>query len=266
MIKKIVMFGICGNMGTAISRELVKEKGLELVAGFDINNIGKDLGEFLTGNKSGYKIYDSYPEIKKMAPDMIIDFTVAGSAKKTISWAIENNINIIVGTTGLTKDDLRQIEEKAAGSKSKTLIAPNFSIGAVLMIKISRMIAKYFDDCEIIELHHDKKKDAPSGTSISTAEEIARSKVFSGDKFKEGETESIEGSRGGFSNGIHIHSVRLPGLLAHQNIIFGIRGQTLSIRHDSIDRLAFYPGIMLAINNLDRLPNYTFGLEKLVEI
>ena len=134
------------------------------------------------------------------------------------------------------------------------------------MIKISRMIAKYFDNCEIIELHHDKKKDAPSGTSISTAEEISKSKVFGSDKFKDDETESIEGSRGGFSNGIHIHSIRLPGLLAHQNIIFGTRGQTLSIRHDSMDRLAFYPGIMLAIDNLDRLPNYTFGLEKLVEI
>ncbi len=266
MIKKIVMFGICGNMGAAISRELIKEKDLELVAGFDINNIGKDLGEFLTGNKSGYNIYGSYPEIKKIAPDMIIDFTVANSAKKTIDWAIENNINIIVGTTGFSKDELKQIEEKAAGSKSKTLIAPNFSIGAVLMIKISRMIAKYFDNCEIIELHHDKKKDAPSGTSISTAEEISKSKVFGSDKFKDDETESIEGSRGGFSNGIHIHSIRLPGLLAHQNIIFGTRGQTLSIRHDSMDRLAFYPGIMLAIDNLDRLPNYTFGLEKLVEI
>ncbi len=266
MTKKIAMFGICGNMGAAISRELVKENDLELVAGFDVKNIGEDIGEFLSGSKSGCRIYDSYPEIIKMAPDIIIDFTVAGSAKKTISWAIENNINIIVGTTGFSKEDLKQIEERAGNSKSKVLIAPNFSIGAVLMIKISRMIAKYFDDCEIIELHHDKKKDAPSGTSISTAEQISKSKVFNSSKLKEGETECIGGSRGGFSNGIHIHSIRLPGLLAHQNIIFGTRGQTLSIRHDSMDRLAFYPGIMLAINNLDRLPNYTFGLEKLVEI
>ena len=266
MIKRIVMFGICGNMGAAISRELVKEKDLELVAGFDKKNVGKDLGEFLTGNKSGYKIYNTYQEIKKMAPDIIIDFTVASSAMKTINWAIENNIDIIVGTTGFSKEDLKHIKEKASSSKSKTLIAPNFSIGAVLMIKISGMIAKYFDNCEIIELHHDKKKDAPSGTSIATTEQISLSKTFNGDKFKEGETESIEGSRGGFTNGIHIHSIRLPGLLAHQNIIFGTKGQTLTIRHDSMDRLAFYPGITLAIRSLDNLPNYTYGIEKLVEI
>ena len=201
-----------------------------------------------------------------MAPDIIIDFTVASSARKTINWAIENNINIIVGTTGFSKEDLEHFKEKAGSGRSKTLIAPNFSIGAVLMMKISGMIAKYFDDCEIIEMHHDKKKDAPSGTSISTAGQISKGKVFNSAKFKEGETENISGSRGGFINGIHIHSIRLPGLLAHQNIIFGSRGQTLTIRHDSTDRLAFYPGIVLAINNLNKLPNYTFGLDRLVEI
>lgn len=266
MKKRIIMFGICGNMGTAISIELLKEKDMELVAGFDIKNVGKDIGEVLTGSKSGYMIYDSYDEIKRMDPDIIIDFTVASSAKKNIVWAIDNSIDIIVGTTGFSSEDLQNFKEKADSSKSKVLIAPNFSIGAVLMIKISGMIAKYFDDCEIIELHHDKKKDAPSGTSISTAERISDSKVFSDSKFKEGEIENIDGSRGGFSNGIHIHSIRLPGLLAHQNVIFGAKGQTLSLRHDSMDRLAFYQGIILAINNLDKLPNYTFGLDRLVEI
>jgi len=265
-MKRIVMFGICGKMGTSISRELLEEEGIELVGGLDIKNIGADIGEILIGNKTGHKVYDSYDDIKRLNPDIIVDFTNADAAKKNINWAIDNGINIIVGTTGLSKKDLASIESRALKSTSKTLIVPNFSIGAVIMVKISKMISKYFDNCEIIELHHDKKRDAPSGTSLFSAEQIGLCKIFNKSRLKEGETESVEGSRGGLANGIHIHSVRLPGLLAHQNIIFGTKGQTLSIRHDSIDRSSFYPGIILAIRNLDKLPGYTFGLEKLIDI
>ena len=265
-MKKIVMFGICGEMGTSISRELIREEGIKLVGGFDIRNVGIDIGEFLTGEKTGYRIYDSYDDIKELNPEIIIDFTNADAANKNINWAIDNGINIIVGTTGLDKDDLANIERKARGARSKTLIVPNFSIGAVIMIKISKMISKYFDNCEIIELHHDKKKDAPSGTSVFSAEEIGRCSDFNKTRLKESENENIEGSRGGFISGIHIHSVRLPGLLAHQNIIFGTKGQTLSIKHDSLDRSSFYPGVILAIKNLDKLSNYTFGLDKLIDI
>ncbi|HEY4695352.1 MAG TPA: 4-hydroxy-tetrahydrodipicolinate reductase [Candidatus Hydromicrobium sp.] len=265
-MKKIVMFGICGNMGASISRELIKEEEIELVGGFDIINTDADVGEFLVGKKTGYKIYNSYEDIKKLSPDIIIDFTSANVANKNINWAIDNNINIIVGTTGLSNKDLSRIESKALKSGSKTLIAPNFSIGAVIMIKISRMISKYFDNCEIIEMHHDKKRDAPSGTSILTADEISLGNIFNKSRLKEGETENIEGCRGGLAGGIHIHSIRLPGLLAHQNVIFGAKGQTLSIKHDSLDRSSFYPGVILAIKNLDRLSNFTFGLDKLIDI
>ncbi len=260
------MFGICGKMGTSISGELIKEDEIELVGGLDIKNAGTDIGQFLTGEKTGYRIYDSYEDIKRLNPDIIIDFTNAHAARKNINWAIDNNINIIVGTTGLSRKDLTGIERKALKSRSKTLIVPNFSIGAVVMIKISKMISRYFENCEIIELHHDKKRDAPSGTSIFTAEEIGLGKIFNESRLKESETETVEGCRGGLVDGIHIHSVRLPGLLSHQNIIFGAKGQTLSIRHDSLDRLSFYPGVILAIKNLDKLPAYTFGLDKLIDI
>jgi 4-hydroxy-tetrahydrodipicolinate reductase len=265
-MKKIVMFGICGKMGKSISRELIKEEEIELAGGLDVKNTGVDIGEFLTGDKTGCMIHGSYDEIKKLRPDTIIDFTNADAAIKNINWAIDNNINIIVGTTGISKDELAKIETKAQKSKSKTFIVPNFSIGAVIMIRISKMISKYFDNCEIIELHHDKKKDAPSGTSMFSAEEISSCRSFNKSRLKEGETEIIEGCRGGFINGINIHSVRLPGLLAHQNIIFGAKGQTLSIKHDSLDRSSFYPGVILAINNLDKLSNYTFGLDRLLDI
>ena len=265
-MKDVVVFGICGRMGKSISKELIKEKDINLIGGFDKKNVGVDIGEVLGIGDIGHKVHNSYNEIKKINPDVIIDFTNANVALSTINWAIDNNINIIVGTTGLEKNDLIKIEKKAIRSKSKVFIAPNFSIGAVVMIKVSKIVAKYFDDCEIIELHHDMKKDAPSGTSISTAKQISQEKFFSRNKLKEDENETLKGSRGAFANGIHIHSVRLPGLLAHQNVIFGTKGQTLSIRHDSIDRLSFYPGVVLAIRSIDKLPNYTFGLDKLINI
>lgn len=265
-MKKIVMSGICGKMGTSISRELLKEKEIKLIGGLDIKNAGDDIGEFLTGKKIGYRIYGNYKDIKKLNPDIIIDFTSAEAAAQNIYSAIKDGTDIIVGTTGLGKETLADIERKASKSKSRTLIVPNFSIGAVIMIKISAMISKYFDNCEIIELHHDKKIDAPSGTSIFSAEQIELVKKFNKTRLKKEETETIEGCRGGFTGGIHIHSIRLPGLLAHQNIIFGAMGQTLSIRHDSIDRLSFYPGVILAIKNIDKLPAYTYGLDKLINI
>ncbi|MEA2016713.1 MAG: 4-hydroxy-tetrahydrodipicolinate reductase [Actinomycetota bacterium] len=265
-MKKIVMSGICGKMGTSISRELLNEEGIELVGGLDVLNKGTDVGEFLTGKNNGYRIYDSYDDIKKLSPDIIVDFTNAEAADKTINWAIDNSIDIIVGTTGLKKKQLEIIEKKASNPTSKTLIVPNFSIGAVIMIKISKMISKYFDGCEIIELHHDKKIDAPSGTSLYSAKEIGNCKKFTRSRLKEDEEEEVSGSRGGFVDGIHIHSVRLPGMLAHQNIIFGAKGQTLSLKHDSFDRTSFYPGVILAIKNLEKLPGYTFGLDKLIDL
>jgi 4-hydroxy-tetrahydrodipicolinate reductase len=265
-MKKIVIFGICGKVGESISRELIKEKDIDLVGGFDIKNVGMDIGGFLTGEKTGHKILNSYQEVERLKPDIVIDFTNADAAKKTIHWAIDNDINIIVGTTGISKEDLAGIEKKALKSKSKTLIVPNFSIGAVIMIAVSKIIAKYFDSCEIIELHHDKKKDAPSGTSILTAEQISLGKNYKKKRLEEGEKENLECSRGCFIDGIHIHSVRMQGLLAHQNVIFGTRGQTLSIRHDSLDRTSFYPGVILAIRNIDKIPSYTYGLEKLIKI
>lgn len=265
-MKKVVIFGISGKMGTTISRELLKEKDIALVGGYDKENVGRDIGEVLGIEKTGCRIYNSYDEIGKLHPDIIVDFSSAELAVKTINWALDNSINIIVGTTGIKKEELAVIEEKALASKSKVLIAPNFSIGAVIMIKVCGLVAKYFDSCEIIELHHDKKKDAPSGTSISTAEEISRQKNFSSGRLREEETETVSGSRGAFVNGIHIHSVRLSGLLAHQEVIFGCCGQTLSIRHDSLDRTAFYPGVILAIRSIDDLSNFTFGLDKLIKI
>jgi 4-hydroxy-tetrahydrodipicolinate reductase len=265
-MKRIAMFGICGKVGTSMVKELLKEKDIEVICGFDILNAGKDMGHVLGIGENGKKIYNTYDAVRNLKPDLIIDFTNAEAASETLNWALNESIDIVVGTTGFKKDELIAIEEKANKSASKVFIVPNFSIGAVLMIEISQMIAKYFDGCEIIELHHDMKKDAPSGTSLFTAQQISQAKEFNSARLKEGETETASGSRGSFSDGIHIHSVRLPGLLAHQNVIFGTCGQTLSIKHDSIDRSSFYPGLLLAIRKIDEMANYTYGLDKILDL
>jgi 4-hydroxy-tetrahydrodipicolinate reductase len=265
-MKKIAMFGICGKMGTSMTKELLIEKDMEVICGFDKLNVEKDMGYVLGIRENNKKIFNRYEDVRNLNPDLIIDFTNAEVASETINWALNEGIDIIVGTTGFKKDELVKIEKRANKSRSKVFIVPNFSIGAVLMIKISQMIAKYFDGCEIIEFHHDKKKDTPSGTSIFTAQQISQTKEFNSVRLKDGETETMGGSRGAFSDGIHIHSIRLPGFLAHQNVIFGTQGQTLSIKHDSIDRSSFYPGLLLAVRKINKMPNYTYGLDKILDL
>lgn len=265
-MKRIALLGICGKMGKSMLTELVLEKDIFIAAGFDKINIGTDIG-VLTGREiSGVKVTDNYEEIKLANPDLIIDFTGPEILFKNIIWAQENKIDIIVGATGLKREEIEIIKEKAKKSKSKVFIVPNFSISAVLMVMLSSIAAKYFENCEIIEMHHDKKKDAPSGTAIATAIAINERKEFNSNKLLPDERETLEGSRGAFSDGVHIHSVRLPGLLAHQSVIFGSKGQTLTIKHDNIDRSSFYPGLIMAIRNLDKLPDFAYGLDSLIEI
>jgi len=265
-MKKIAIFGICGKMGTSMAKELLKEKEMDVICGFDKLNAGKDIGYILGIGENAKKIFNRYEDVRNLNPDLLIDFTNTRAALETITWALNEGIDIIVGTTGFKKDELVKIEQKANKSKSRVFIVPNFSIGAVLMIKISQMVAKYFDDCEIIELHHEKKKDAPSGTSIFTAQQISQAKEYNSTRLKDGETEILGSSRGAFYDGIHIHSIRLPGFLAHQNVIFGTCGETLSIKHDCINRSSFYPGLLLAVRKIDKCLNYTYGLEKILDL
>ncbi|MDD3520142.1 MAG: 4-hydroxy-tetrahydrodipicolinate reductase [Actinomycetota bacterium] len=265
-MKNIALFGICGKMGKAMLGELVLEKEINIVAGFDKVSIGTDIGVLNGRDITGIKVTDSYDDVKEAEPNLIIDFTGPDSVFDNIKWAIGNNIDIIVGATGLKKNEIENLRKKSKEFKSKVFIVPNFSIGAVIMILLSKLSAKYFDNCEIIEMHHENKKDAPSGTSILTAESIAKTIKYNDSDINDGEIESIEGSRGAFVNGLHVHSVRLPGLLAHQSVIFGSKGQTLTIRHDSFDRSSFYPGLIMAIKNIDNLTNFTYGLESLIKL
>ena len=263
-MKRIAVFGICGKMGTAITRELLKEKDITVTGGLDRIDIGKDIGKILGIQDTGIMVYGTYDDIQGQKPDLILDFTNAEAAYRSINWAIDSKIDIIIGTTGLSKAEINSVKQRAEKGKSRVFLVPNFSLGAVVMVKISGMIAKYFDNCEIIEMHHDRKKDAPSGTSVLTAENISGMKKFNTKRLKDSETETFSGSRGAFYEGVHIHSLRLPGFLAHQEVIFGTTGQTLTIRHDSMDRLSFYPGVILAIRNIDSLSGFTYGLDCLI--
>ena len=174
------------------------------------------------------------------------------------------NINIVIGTTGLSDTQIYELKKLSEEKKVGCFIAPNFSTGAVLMMKFAKMAAKYFDNAEIIEFHHNKKKDAPSGTAVKTAALMAESN----NNFSTGnceETETIDGARGASSyNNIHIHSVRMPGFMASQEVIFGANGQTLKIKHDSSDRECYMPGVLLAVRYINEHKSFVYGLDNIL--
>ena len=177
------------------------------------------------------------------SPDVVVDFSVPESAAENASLCLERGVHAVVGTTGITPEQLRGLAAAASRSSANCLIAPNFAVGAVLMMEAAKLVAPHMPDCEIIELHHDQKLDAPSGTAKRTAKLIADAK-------------------GGGEP--PIHSVRLPGLVAHQEVIFGGLGQTLSIRHDSISRESFMPGVLLAVRKIGELEGLVVGLENVL--
>jgi 4-hydroxy-tetrahydrodipicolinate reductase len=212
-------------MGQAVCEAVVGADDMELAGRAD-PELGADLGDALEG------------------ADVMVDFTTPETAKENVHVCLDAGVHAVVGTTGFDLDELRGSVEAAPG-KANCLVAPNFAIGAVLMMQLAREVAPHLPECEIIELHHDGKLDAPSGTAKRTAELIREA-----------------------GGNVHepIHSVRLPGLVAHQEVIFGGEGQTLSIRHDSIDRTSFMPGVLLAVRGVGELPErFTVGLERLLQ-
>ncbi len=197
-------------------------------------------------------------------PDVLVDFTVAQATMPAVRIATKHGVNLVIGTTGLTADDLGEIDRLAMAHQVGAVVAPNFALGAVLMIQLAKVAAKYLDCAEIIELHHHLKVDSPSGTALSTAKAMvaARGKPFSRPP-QQGKTSN---SRGEEVEGVTIHSVRLPGLLAHQEVLLGGQGQTLSIRHDTISRECYVPGIILAIKEVVKRRGLVYGLENLLDL
>ncbi len=255
---KVLVVGANGRMGKEVIKMVLSDNKLVYIGGVDPIDMNEEHGS------------DEYPMYKTMEeaiiadkPDVVVDFTTPESVKTNVEIALNMGVSPVVGTTGLTLDDIHFLDNLAKEKEIGGVIAPNFAIGAVLMMRFSSMAAKYLPNVEIIEMHHDKKLDSPSGTAIKTAELIQQERM----EMKQGhpeEKETITGSRGGEFSGFRIHSVRLPGLVAHQEVIFGDLGQTLTIRHDSISRESFMPGVNLAIKKVSDFTGIVYGLEHLL--
>lgn len=256
-------------MGSEVCRSVYADSELGLVAAIDPKCTGQDITQ-VAGISGGQTlaISEEAEALLDGEADVAVDFTEADSAFRNVQWCIRHAVNAVVGTTGLSPDQIQQLKDlvEAEGNESNVFIAPNFAIGAVLMMQFARMAAKWFPDAEIIELHHAVKRDAPSGTALRTLEGIVAGRMMSEAEPAEQQdiVEMLAGARGAEKDGVRIHSVRLPGLVAHQEVIFGGPGQTLTIRHDSMDRESFMPGVLLAIKQISRMPGVTIGLEKLL--
>jgi len=208
--------------------------------------------------------YDLFSSIKDSGAQVVVDFTNIDSVFKNASTIIEAGAHPVIGTSGLTRDQVSTLQKECANKKLGGIVVPNFSIGAVLMMRYACEIAHYMPNVEIIEFHHDTKKDSPSGTALKSAEMLAECCGKKLNSNKKSGAETIPGARGANYHGIPIHAIRLPGLLAHQQIIFGSNGETLSLRHDSIDRECFMPGVMLACEKVLGLDKLLYGLEEIL--
>jgi len=261
---KVGVMGACGKMGREICKSVLNDPLLELTAAFDVVNHGCDVGELIGGPTLGVTIETNLSELlAKQNIDVLVDFTNAQAVLNNILKVTKNGINVVIGTTGLTSNEVKNIEQLAKKNNVGVFMAPNFAIGAVLMMKFAKEAAKYLPSVEIIEMHHDQKLDAPSGTAVKTLEEISkvRKPFYQG---AENEYEKIPGARGGDYQGMKIHSVRLPGFVAHQEVICSGIGQLLSIRHDSLSRESFMSGVIIAIKKVSSWKGLVYGLENIL--
>ena len=245
----VAVCGANGKMGQEVVRAVTNAEDMSLVAKIDI----------LDGQFASIKEAKDSVNI-----DVLIDFTQPKSIYENALYCLNNQIPIVIGTTGLSDEQISELKSLSESEKTGCLIAPNFSTGAVLMMKFARMASKYFKNAEIIELHHNQKKDAPSGTSVKTALMMAQENP----DFTSGncpEVETIRGARGGVSyNNIHIHSVRMPGYIASQEVLFGASGQILTIRHDSMNRECYMDGVLLATRYINTHKEFIYGLENIL--
>lgn len=260
---RVGVIGALGKMGRLICRAVVEDPELSLVAAIDRSRDGDLIGPIVGASSVDVMVSSQIETLLQAETEVAVDFTRPGEVMTNIRWAIDHAMDIVAGTTGIGPVELEDIRKaiEAEGGDANVIVAPNFSIGAVVAQRFAAEAAQFFPATEIIELHHDQKVDAPSGTAATTAERIsaAREEAWSGPA-----DESVPGVRGGEVEGVRVHSVRLPGLVAHQEIIFGSMGQTLTIRHDALDRTCYLPGVLLAIKQVGERPGLTVGLEPLL--
>jgi 4-hydroxy-tetrahydrodipicolinate reductase len=259
-MQKVGVVGAGGRMGLEVCRAVTEAEDLELVAAIDPAHAG--------GEACGRTIVGEVNALRDLGAEVVVDFTIAEAVRHNVTHYATLGIHAVIGTSGLSDDDVAGMEALFAGTGANAVVVPNFAIGAVLLLHLCRIAAPHMDGVEIIELHHDAKRDAPSGTAMHTAAAIAaaRRAAGSGPLPADPTTDLVlPGARGAEAvDGVHVHSVRLPGLVAHEEVIFGAPGQSLSIRHDSYDRRSFMPGVLLAVRAVAGRPGITMGLEALL--
>jgi len=262
---KVIVSGACGKMGKEVINAVNSANDMELVGAIDINNVGEDIGKIAFGQENGIKIFSNLKDtIISTKADIVVDFTQPSSAFNNVKTIIEAGARPVIGTTGLKEAEINELKSLAEKNNLSGIIAPNFTTGAVLMMMFAQTAAKYFDNAEIIEYHHNQKKDAPSGTAVKTAQLMAKVNPNLA-KNNVDDTETIQGARGGVAGAnIHIHSVRMPGYMASQEVLFGSTGQILSIRHDSADRKCYMPGVLMAIRYVMNHNRFIYGLDNIL--
>jgi 4-hydroxy-tetrahydrodipicolinate reductase len=251
-------------MGSTVCGAVASDPELDLVAAVDPYHEGIDLRQ-LGVPDTGLSVSRHADALADSSAEVAVDFTVIDAARENLAWCAKHGVHAVVGTTGFDERELEDLRKQFEKSGANAVIVPNFAIGAVLMMRFAEIAAPFFETAEIIELHHDEKIDAPSGTAMLTAQRMASA---SPDWAKDPtEKTVVEGARGGEGpGGIHVHSVRLRGLVAHQEVVLGTTGQSLTIRHDSYERTSFMPGVLLAIRAVRERPGLTVGLDSLLDL
>lgn len=266
MTIKVVIAGARGRMGGTAIIAGTEATDIEIVAALDYKHDGQYVhNETVSDDKDGIPIYTSLEALYAAhKPDLLLDVTGPDAVFANASEALSLGMHVVIGTSGLTPEMLTDLEKLSNENQKSCIIAPNFSIGAVLMMKFAQQAARYLPDVEIIEMHHDQKLDAPSGTAVKTADMIREVREAHTQGHPD-EQEKLTGARGGDVEGMKIHSIRLPGLLAHQEVLLGGEGELLKIRHDSFDRKSFRPGILLAIREAVSSQRFVYGLEEIID-
>ena len=241
MAIKVGVLGAAGRMGSTVCDAVDDDDELELVARVDID--------------------DRLEALVEAGAEVAVDFTTPDAVRDNVRFCLEHDIHVVVGTTGLSSEDLADIDSWTGGANA--FVAPNFAVGAVLMMEFARQAARHYSSVEVIERHHERKLDAPSGTALRTAALMNEARPQGWDRTA---GDDDVPPRGLDADGVRIHSVRLPGSVAHQEVVFGAPGETLTIRHDSLDRVSFMPGVLVAIKSVARRPGLTVGLERLLEL
>ncbi|HEX6238445.1 MAG TPA: 4-hydroxy-tetrahydrodipicolinate reductase [Acidimicrobiales bacterium] len=261
MTISVGVFGAGGRMGSTVCAAVAADAELDLVGAVDPHHAGLDVKQVTGVDVPGLHVDRDPTTLLAQRVDVMVDFTFLDASRQNLMWASDNGVHAVVGTTGFDADDYARFRE--AFTRSNCIIAPNFAIGAVLMMRFAELAAPYFETGEVIELHHAQKVDAPSGTAMLTAQRMANaSQDWSPDPTQK---ELLAGARGATGPaGIPVHSVRLRGLIAHQEVLLGTTGQSLTIRHDSYDRSSFMPGVLLAVKQVGDRPGLTVGLDALL--